>query len=262
MESRPPAQPASARVAPKARRGGMLKSAWRRIRKPLAQSRLAKGTLASLLSGGLRLVRATSPVVPGSTDLAQARDRYSPAIIALWHGQHLMAPTVYPKGVKLAAMVSRSADAELNALVIEKFGFRAVRGSGGRSDSNHMEKGGATALVALKKLLDEQWNVCMIADIPHGTPRDAGMGIVTLGRLSGRPILPTAIATSRRRVLDRSWDKTTINLPFGRTAVVVGEPVWVESTAGPEALEAARVELTQRLNVATARAYELADGGR
>ena len=44
------------------------------------------------------------------------------------------------------------------------------------------------------------------------------MGIVTLARLSGRPIVPVALATSRRKVLEKTWDKTTINLPFGRGA--------------------------------------------
>ena len=92
----------------------------------------------------------------------------------------------------LVAMVSRSADAELNALVIEKFGFEAVRGSGGRESTRHLDKGGARALIALKKALDAGKNVAMIADIPHGTPREAGLGIVTLARLSGRPILPIA----------------------------------------------------------------------
>ena len=113
-------------------------------------------------------------------------------------------------------MVSRSADAEMNALVIEKIGFEAVRGSGGRDSTKHLEKGGARALIALKKALDGGKNVAMIADIPHGTPREAGLGIVTLARLSGRPILPIALATSRRKVIEKSWDKTTINLPFGR----------------------------------------------
>ena len=82
-------------------------------------------------------------------------------------------------------MVSRSADAEMNALVIEKIGIEAVRGSGGRDSSQQVEKGGARALIALKKALDAGNNVAMIADIPHGTPREAGLGIVTLARLSG-----------------------------------------------------------------------------
>lgn len=237
-----------------------MKAFWRRIRKPLAQSRFAKGTIASLIANFLRLVRLTTIEAKGSVDGVRTAAELSPAIIALWHGQHLLAPVLYPKGADLVAMVSRSADAELNALVIEKFGVQAVRGSGGRENARQVDKGGAQALRALKKALDAGSNVCMIADIPHGTPREAGLGIVTLARLSGRPIVPIAIATSRRKVLERTWDKTTINLPFGRRAVVVGELVHVPAKADAEGMEASRRELTARLNAATARVYELVDG--
>jgi lysophospholipid acyltransferase (LPLAT)-like uncharacterized protein len=170
-----------------------------------------------------------------------------------------MAPVFYPKGRPLVAMVSRSADAELNALVVEKFGIEAVRGSGGRESARHLDKGGAKALIALKKSLVAGKNVAMIADIPHGTPRDAGLGIVLLARLSGRPILPAAIATSRRKVLERSWDKTTINLPFGRSSIVVGTPVFVPKDADDAEMELKRQEVTASLNAATARAYSLVD---
>jgi lysophospholipid acyltransferase (LPLAT)-like uncharacterized protein len=125
-----------------------------------------------------------------------------------------------------------------------------------------MDKGGAKALIALKKALTGGKNVCMIADIPHGTPRDAGMGVVLLAKLSGRPILPAALATSRRKVLEKSWDKTTINLPFGRSAIAVGEPVLVAADADEAEMERKRQELTVQLNVATAEAYRLADGGK
>jgi lysophospholipid acyltransferase (LPLAT)-like uncharacterized protein len=159
-------------------------------------------------------------------------------------------------------MVSRSADAELQALMIEKFGIEAVRGSGGRENARHLDKGGAKALIALKKSLVAGKNVAMIADIPHGTPRDAGLGIVLLARLSGRPILPAAITTSRRKVLEKSWDKTTINLPFGRSAVVVGTPVFVPADADEAEMERKRQELTDSLNAATAEAYRLVDGNK
>ena len=211
-------------------RGG-TRTLWRRIREPLAQSRFVKNFIASLFAWFVRLIRITSPLVKGSTQVAGgAYAHLEPGIIALWHGQHLLTPAYYPKGRPLVAMVSRSADAELNALMIEKFGIEAVRGSGGRDSSRHLDKGGAKALIALKKSLVAGKNVAMIADIPHGTPRDAGLGIVLLARLSGRPILPSAIATSRRKVLEKSWDKTTINLPFGRSAVIVGTPVFSQAS--------------------------------
>jgi lysophospholipid acyltransferase (LPLAT)-like uncharacterized protein len=240
-----------------------LKRAWRKLRQPLAETRFAKSAIASLLAQALRFIRLTNPPAKGSASVSgDAYSSLEPGIIALWHGQHILAPVFYPKGRPLVAMVSRSADAELNALVVEKFGIEAVRGSGGRDNARHLDKGGAKALITLKKALAAGKNVAMIADIPHGTPRDAGLGIVLLARLSGRPILPTAITTSRRKVLERSWDRTTINLPFGRSSVVIGKPVFVSPDADDSEMERKRQEVTSALNAATAEACQLADSNR
>lgn len=247
-------------AAPRANRGG-LRALWRRIRKPLAQSRFFKAATTSFLTWFLKLVGWTNSAAAGSSNFREEYEQFEPAIIALWHGQHLMAPVIYPSKRPLVAMVSRSADAELNAQVIERFGIETVRGSGGRDAGAHFDKGGAKALVALKKALDAGKNVCMIADIPHGTPRDAGPGIILLARLSGRPIVPVAMTTSRRKVLERTWDKTTINLPFGRCGVVLGEAVRVASKADEAEIEASRRLLSERLNAATASAYRIVDGG-
>jgi lysophospholipid acyltransferase (LPLAT)-like uncharacterized protein len=251
------------RSAGRRRRGGTSKTFWRRIREPLAQSRFVKNAIASLFAQFVRLIRLTNRVVDGSTQISGGVYRqFEPGIIALWHGQHLLTPAYYPKGRPLVAMVSRSADAELNALMLQRFGIEAVRGSGGRQNAKHLDKGGAKALLALKKSLAAGKNVAMIADIPHGTPRDAGHGIVLLARLSGRPILPSAIATSRRKVLERSWDKTTINLPFGRSSIVVGAPVFVPADSDEAEMERKRQEVTAALNAVTAEAYRLVDGAK
>lgn len=241
------------------RKRGGLRGLWRGIRKPLARSRFVKGATVSLLAKFVWLTGKTNRLVEGSADLNTCYQHLEPAILALWHGQHLMTPAIYPSERQLVAMVSRSADAELNAKVIERFGIETVRGSGGRDNQSHMDKGGAKALIQLKRSLDAGKNVCMIADIPHGTPRDAGQGIILLARLSGRPILPVAIATSRRKVLEKTWDKTTINLPFGRCAIALGDPVWVASKADETEIEAKRRALTKALNEATDKAYQLAD---
>ena len=254
---------APATEAAQAGRGGSraTKAFWRRVREPLAQSRFVKNVIVGMLAQFVRFVRLTNRMVDGSAHVAGgAYAHLEPGIIALWHGQHLLTPAYYPKGRQLVAMVSRSADAELNALMLERFGIEAVRGSGGRDSTRHLDKGGARALIALKKSLTAGKNVAMIADIPHGTPRDAGLGIILLARLSGRPIMPAAIATSRRKVLEKSWDKTTINLPFGRCAIVLGTPVQVPANADDAEMERKRQDLTASLNAATAEAYRLVDG--
>lgn len=239
-----------------------MKRSWRRIRKPLAESRFAKGALASLLANVLRIVYWTNPACRGSADLEALNAGLAPGVVALWHGQHLLAPIVCPPKPGFVAMVSRSADAELNALVIEKLGIETVRGSGGRAGINHFDKGGAKALITLKRALEAGKNVAMIADIPHGTPREAGLGVILLAKYSGRPIMPLAVATSRRKVLEKTWDKTVVNLPFGHRAVVVGDPLCVSADATAEELEVKRQELTAALNEATDRAYRMVDERR
>jgi len=251
--------PAAAEAARLKRPPGLLKTLWVRIREPLAESSTAKEMLAGALASALRFVYRTNREVEGSVEPEGFLTGTGPVILALWHGQHLLAPCALPEGERVVALFSRSADAELNALVGEKLGFEIVRGSGGRRKS--VDKGGARALLALKKALSDGKSVAMIADIPHGKPRDAGLGIVTLARISGRPIVPVALATSRRKVLERSWDKTAINLPFGRRAMVAGTPIAVPSDADDKLLEEKRREVTAGLNAATAKAYRLVSGG-
>ena len=67
------------------------------------------------------------------------------------------------------------------------------------------------------------------------------------------------MATSRRIEL-RSWDRSVLNLPFGRFAIAVGEPVRVAADADDTALEDARRLVETRLNATTERAYAIAEG--
>lgn len=241
------------------RSNGPVARAWRRIRKPLAESSLVKNVLAGAIASGIRFVKFTNRIAPGSVTIDSFLDVRSNTIYVLWHGQHLLAPAFVPKGQKLPTMFSKSADAELNALAAQRLGLEPVRGSGGREREKSVEKGGARALIALKKALDQGKSVCMIADIPHGTPREAGLGVITLSRISGRPIVGVAFATSRRKVLEKSWDKTTINLPFGRCGIVSTLPIQVPAKASEAEMEEHRKRLTDALNAATDRAYSLAD---
>jgi len=88
--------------------------------------------------------------------------------------------------------------------------------------------------------------------------RVVGTGIVKLAQVSGRPIYPVAVATSRRITL-ASWDRSVVNLPFSRGAIVAAEPVRVAATADAEALAGARRLVEERLNAATERAYAIVD---
>ena len=200
----------------------------------------------------LRFVRRTTRF---SFEPADAYDRipqYAPLILAFWHGQHFMTPFVKPK-----VLISRHRDGEINAIAAERLGIETIRGSGTHG-TDFAKKGGVFGFNGLVRALREGINVAMTADVPK-VSRVAGLGIVKLAQISGRPIYPIAIATRRRIVLD-NWDRTTVNLPFGRGAGVVGSPIYVPRNADAETLELARKAVEDALNAATIRAYELADG--
>ena len=77
-----------------------------------------------------------------------------------------------------------------------------------------------------------------------------------LARESGRPILPFAMVTSRFIRLN-NWDRTTINLPFGKGAVTGVDAVIVPPDADAETMEKCRLQLEGYLNEAARRAYAM-----
>lgn len=237
----------------------LLRRLWRGLRGSVKSKPWFSSVLVNLIYGWLSLVHQTNKMVIGAAKPEVLFETNQPFIVAMWHGQHIMMPFLAPKNAKVVALFSKSLDAEVNAKLVERRGFETIRGSGGRDPSQSLEKGGAKALIALKRALDTGKSVVMIADISKSTPRQSGLGIVTLARLTGRPIVGVAYASSRRHVLVRSWDKTTINLPFGRACVIATEPIYIARDADEATMQAMRQQLDARLNTATNEAYKMVD---
>jgi lysophospholipid acyltransferase (LPLAT)-like uncharacterized protein len=205
----------------------------------------------------LRFVRNTSRFGIDPVDIYERVRPDLPAIVAMWHGQHFMMPFFKRHEHKVKVLISRHRDGEINAIAAERLGVEAIRGSG-TSGRDFMKKGGVAGFKQMLDALSRGYNVALTADIPK-ISRVAGRGIVQLARASGRPIFPVAVATSRRIQL-RNWDRSAINLPFGRFAIAVGEPVRVTADADDAALEEARCKVEAGLNCTTERAYAIADG--
>ena len=204
----------------------------------------------------IRLVYDTSEVRRDPPDTDAKLFSEHPQIFAMWHGQFGMLPKIKPdRPADVAAMVARHGDAELMAGVLSRFGMRLIRGAG--AGYRRRNRGGAAALRESLKALQQGTTVAMTADVAPGPARKAGNGIVMLAKLSGRPIVPCAMATNRYLTLN-NWSAFTVNLPFSKLGIVVGDPVRVPEDADSAALEAARIAVERGLNQATARAYELA----
>jgi lysophospholipid acyltransferase (LPLAT)-like uncharacterized protein len=232
-----------------------VKQAVRRFGKRLLASPLFLGIASAAVCGALYVIYKTNRFVDDNDDIEETVGGELPIILALWHGQQLLAPFIYQQNHNVTALVSRSDDAEINARVLQMLGVNVIRGSGGRTRTRAVEKGGIRALKAMTDALRRGMNVVMIADISNRKPRKAGEGIVTLAKLSGRPIVPCAIATSRHHVVQNSWDKTTINLPFGRKCIKLGQPIYVPRNASDIEVKDCRKRVTDELNSVTENAY-------
>ena len=225
---------------------------WKRI----GRQRWVQVTLGTIAAEYLRLVHKTSSVTIEPPDGYARIDEHLPVILAMWHGQHFMAPVMRRPNDRGKVLISRHRDAEVNAVVCDRLGIEMIRGSGDNG-AEFVRKGGLGAFRQMLDALEDNYSVALTADVPK-IARVAGLGIVMLARESGRPVFPVALTTSRRYVLN-NWDKTTINLPFSRGAAVCGDPVLVPADATDEALQRYRQQVEDNLNAATAQAYAIAD---
>ncbi len=221
----------------------------------IGRSDFGQEAIGFLLATYLRLVESTGrfTTVPGDLD-AFVKGKL-PLIAAMWHGQHLMMPLARPPTMdRLAVLISRHEDAGAQAIAARRLGITPVRGSGGPVDRQYY-KGGAPAMRELMRQLELGSSVALTADVPKRA-RLAGMGIVTLAKLSGRPIVPTAVVLSRR-IQFNSWDRATLGLPFSRAVVVAGDLIRVSPDADDAAMERARLAVQEGLDDAHRQGYAM-----
>lgn len=225
--------------------------------KRLTRSPAFQKTVGVVAAEYLRLVFKTNRTVIDPPDIYERIAADLPIIVAMWHGHHFMMPFFKRPEHSVKVLISRHRDGEVNAIVAERLGIGTIRGSGAH-DGRYNEKGGVAAFRDLMAALAQGHSVALTADIPK-VSRIAGAGIVMLARKSSRPIYPVAVTSSRRVELD-TWDRSEVNLPFGRFVIAVGDPIQIEAEADKTAQERARLAIEAGLNEATVRAHALADG--
>ena len=218
------------------------------------RSKWFQGAVGFLAAEYLRLVWRTNRITMDPPNIQARVEAQMPAIFAFWHGQHFLTPFIRLKRYRAKVLISLHRDGEYNAIAAERLGVGTIRGSGDHGAAFH-RKGGVGAFREMVRALEENYNVALTADVPKRA-RVAGLGIIMLARESGRPIMPFAMATSRYIRL-HNWDRTTINLPFGRGALVGLEEVYVPPDADETKMEELRLKLESILNEVTRRAYAM-----
>ncbi len=164
-------------------------------------------------------------------------------IMAFWHGR-IMPATLFWAHRGIVVITSANFDGEWIGRIIERFGYGMARGSTSR--------GATRALVQLRKLMAEGKPTAFTLDGPRGPAKQAQAGAVFLAKITGNPILPFHIESSRHWTL-RSWDRTQIPKPFADLAIAIGPPFEVAPDVDDAGLESRRQALEATLAQLEAR---------
>ncbi len=198
------------------------------------------GTLVRGLSATWR-TRELDVITGGPSDASRQ------VIAAFWH-RHILSMLAHYRGRRVCVPVSRSKDGEYAAHVMERFGFRSVRGSTSR--------GSISLVKGLVSRAREGYSLAITPDGPRGPRFSVQPGVALLARRAGLLVRPVGVA-AERAVVFNSWDRFVMPGPFSRVAFVVGEPLRVSEFGEAGAFCAA---LREGLFDATRRARHMLKG--
>jgi hypothetical protein len=170
-------------------------------------------------------------IAPDTFDGMLARGE--PFIIVFWHGEILPVAWVH-RHRGIAPLISRHADGEVIARIVEGLGYRTARGSTSR--------GGVRALLETARLLEGGVTVGFTPDGPRGPRHRFAPGALIVAQRTGRPIVALSASADRAWHLS-SWDRHLVPKPFARVTIRYAGPEHVQAGSAREAEhEAARFE--------------------
>lgn len=221
---------------------GASEPAWKASRMKRAQAAVIAGVGYPLLNA----LGATYRYTVEGLEHLRAAEALGQPIHAFWHGR-ILPGTVYFKRRGIVVITSENFDGEWIARIIERFGYGTARGSSSRGARKAM----------LKMIRDIRHRpVAFTLDGPRGPARVAQPGAVWLAKVTGNPIIPFHLESSRHWTLN-SWDRTQIPKPFARVALVFAPPIVVPASAEAAELEGWSRHLEQVLGACARRCEEL-----
>ena len=165
-----------------------------------------------------------------------------PVLYAMWHANMTAMAYVVPDHDRARAVSADHPDGLMGAAAVSRWG-KSILTTGASAGSREI-------LTAL----ESGTSVLMTADVPPIRGRNVSRGLIRLARLSGRPIVPVAVASTNRSIIEKLWDKMQVNHPFSRVVVVGGEHLLVDDSLDDSAAVAV---LKERLDEAYAKALQL-----
>ncbi|MFV0321099.1 MAG: lysophospholipid acyltransferase family protein [Alphaproteobacteria bacterium] len=163
-----------------------------------------------------------------------------------WHGRLCYAPATWHLGrYPVSMLISNHNDGQIISNVIGKLHIGTIAGSTG--------KDGIKALKEVVDTVQNQYSVCFTPDGPKGPAFKVSDGILAAARLSQVPIIPVGLSSSLAKRVN-SWDQFFIPFPFGKMAIVWGEPIHIPKDAKGDSLLQYKQKLENELNKITQEA--------
>lgn len=149
--------------------------------------------LPPLIAGLLKTLRSTCSITHVNYEEIQKKRREGENfIVCFWHGRLLMMP--YGQGNnKGKVLISRHRDGELITRIVKFFHIGAVRGS--------YRKGTVSSLREIYTDLKNGYDIAITPDGPKGPRHKVKEGIIELGRLTGKAIVPVTYSSGKKKLL-------------------------------------------------------------
>lgn len=164
----------------------------------------------------------------------------APAVLAFFHGSMLPVWKRFA-GTEASALVSQSRDGAILTELLERWGYRVVRGSSSKS--------GRDALDALTELASNSL-VLITPDGPRGPAGKFKAGAVVAAQRAGVPLVLCGVEFSAAYRFSKSWDRFALPLPFSKIILRYSQPLSL-------AKDLTREEINQRISEAERALNEL-----
>jgi hypothetical protein len=184
---------------------------------------------------------------------AQETVAASKAVIPVYWHQHMLFGVkalldLRPAGLRIGFLISPSVDGTAPAMLVGRIGGHVIRGS-----STHT---GARALRDYyETIVKQSISPALTPDGPRGPMHEFKPGAVMLSQVTGKPILPIAVAASRKFTFP-TWDRFELPLPFSRVVIAYGEPVKMPRGMDAQGLARMQEEMAGRLLALTDEARQ------
>lgn len=173
-----------------------------------------------------------------------------PCIYAMWHGHQCCLHGVKDRA-NLNILISRSIDGEIIARLVEKWGFKTVRGSKGK-------KGSVEATMQLIERLKNNECIAMMVDGPSGPAFTVKEGVIKIAKMAQAPIVPLYWYSPNKNFLKLpSWDSFRYPFGFTRLLNLYGDPIYVNLDNTDEQDEEVRIQLQNSFNELEKKAPEV-----